>query len=334
MSTSFESILKLLRAAGEPTRLRIIALLTYDEMVAQEITSILAQSQPRVSNHLKHLFEAEIIERRAEGSWVFYRLGEKPEIRRIVSLIMEVLGDGSPVFLKDKEKYLEIREKREEQAKHYFEKIAPDWDRLRALHQPEKRVESALKALLGTRKFKMHLDLGAGLGSILETLKDFSETSEGIDRSHKMLAMARVRLEHLKDKTRVIHGDILNLPYRDNFADIVTIYQVLHYLDNPKAALKEAMRVIKPDGVLLIAEFAPHSNEDLRSEFGHKRLGFKQSELIDWCVDLGLRLEGQEFVTGRDDSKSANSLDVNILKFSKPDNTIIFDAPIVKKDFA
>ncbi len=334
MSIEFDSLINLLRAAGEPTRLRIIALLANGEMVAQEITNILGQSQPRVSNHLKLLHEAGLIEKRAEGSWVFHKLTENPQARILINTIMELMDSNNIQIMKDIEKFLDIRIKREEQAKSYFEKVAPEWETLRALHQPEEGVSKAMLELIGGRKFKFHLDLGAGLGSVLEGLSDISEASEGIDRSHKMLAMARVRLEKFGGKIRVRHGDIFSLPHDSEIADLVSIHQVLHYLEDPKAALKEAIRVLSPNGVLLIAEFAPHNNEELRTEFGHKRLGLSTKDINAWCIDFGLVPDGEILVASDKSKNSKNALQVNVLSFTKPAKAMKMDNVINPREYA
>lgn len=334
MSNDFDSVINLLRAAGEATRLRIVALLTNGEMVAQEITAILGQSQPRVSNHLKQLHEAGLIEKRSEGSWVFHKLSDAESPKRITNLVLEMLGTFNHQIELDKRKFFEIRQKREEQAKSYFEKVAPEWETLRALHQPEKGVEEALLNLIKGEKFNLHLDLGAGLGSILECLQPYCVQSEGIDRSHQMLAIARFRTEKYDGKIRLRHGDILHLPHLDQSADLVSIHQVLHYLDDPMAAIKEASRVLKTNGVLLIAEFAPHKNEELRTDFGHKRLGLAPQDIVTWCKNNGFEEAGAILVSDENKKDHKEALKVNVMKFVKNATNIKIDAPITKRKFA
>src|SRR5208282_443982 len=104
-----------------------------------------------------------------------------------------------------------------------------------------------------------------------------------------MLKCARVRL----DKAGLTHcsvrlADIYNLPFPENSADAVLIHQVLHFLDNPKSALAEAARVLKPGGRLVIIDFAPHNLEFLREEHAHVRLGFAAAEIAAWLGACGI----------------------------------------------
>src|SRR5476649_2396299 len=74
MNLTANQAVEVLRAAGEPTRLRILALLAREELAVLELCRVLDQSQPRVSRHLKVLAEAGLVARFPDGAWVFYRL--------------------------------------------------------------------------------------------------------------------------------------------------------------------------------------------------------------------------------------------------------------------
>ena len=78
------------------------------------------------------------------------------------------------------------------------------------------------------------------------------------------------------------------LPLPDASFDAVVIHQVLHYADRPAAAIAEAARVLRPDGVLVVVDFAPHALEFLRDEHAHRRLGFADAEVAEWCRAAGL----------------------------------------------
>ncbi len=83
-------------------------------------------------------------------------------------------------------------------------------------------------------------------------------------------------------------SDIYDLPFSEACADATVIHQVLHFLDNPKLALAEAIRVLKPEGQLLIVDFAPHDHEFLREDHAHVRLGFAASEIESWMQECGV----------------------------------------------
>jgi ubiquinone/menaquinone biosynthesis C-methylase UbiE len=143
--------------------------------------------------------------------------------------------------------------------------------------------------MLGTTSFDALLDIGTGTGRIIELLNGRFARAVGIDQSHEMLAIARTHLDRAKiTGVQVRHGDIhaLNLP-RDSF-DVVTIHQVLHYLDDPARAIREAARVLRPGGRLLIVDLSPHALEHLRDEHAHRRLGFAHSEITRALNAAGL----------------------------------------------
>lgn len=302
--------IEILRASGEVTRLRILALLSYGELTAGELSNVLGQSQPRVSRHLKLLAEANIIERRPEGAWVFVSLSNKEPANLLTKTILSTLNEDDFTISRDKERLNEIKSQREEQAKAYFETIAGEWQSLRKLHQPEEDVEAAMLSLVKGKKFNFHLDLGSGFGDLLAAFAKQSVRGEGIDSSRGMLAMARARFDDRNDThISVRMGDILALPYQNNVADLITIHQVLHYLDNPLAAIKEAARVLANDGVLLIADFAKHNFEELREKYGHIRLGFNPEDVKNWCEQAGLQVQEIKNIQNKN-GKSALSVNI------------------------
>ena len=290
-----EKLLGMLRAAGDATRLRLLLLLTKAELTVSELTQILGQSQPRVSRHLKLLCEAGLLERFKEGSWVFYRAadsGESGELTRAVSSLAD--RESEPVLIDDIRRLAQVRSQRAEEAAAYFRANAPQWERIRSLHVPEDDVEAAIVRLLGRGRLDFVLDAGTGTGRMLELLAPYIKRGIGIDESPEMLAIARDRLSNAGAlNCQVRRGDVYRLPFPDADAnsgfDAVLFHQVLHFLDDPQAALREAMRVTKAGGRILIADFAPHELEFLRSEHAHRRLGFSDTEVQSWFKAAGLR---------------------------------------------
>ena len=284
-----DDIVEIVRAIGEPTRLRILALLSHGEMAAGEMSTVLNQSQPRVSRHLKLLAEADLIERRPEGAWVFFRLNDKGRAGKIATAVLNEVPERDFIIARDLERLSQVQAHREQQAQAYFEAAAEEWETLRRLHQPDEAVEAALTAAIDLNTFDFHIDLGSGTGRMLEVFSPFTDRAEGIDSSRKMLALARARFDGTSGRAlSVRQGDILALPYADHSADLVTIHQVLHYLREPSLAIAEASRVLAVGGVLLIADFAPHSFEELREKHAHRRLGFTDQEVVNWCEQAGL----------------------------------------------
>jgi ubiquinone/menaquinone biosynthesis C-methylase UbiE/DNA-binding transcriptional ArsR family regulator len=286
-----EDLLKGLRAGAESTRLRLLFILSHGEFNVTELTSILAQSQPRVSRHLKLMCEAGLVDRHKEGSWVLFRLSESGAGAAVARLIVDLLPAKDELLQRDAERLASIVEARQRAAQAYFSWVARHWDKIRSLHVAEAEVEAALAALIGTDKVDLLLDLGTGTGRMLELFAPLARQAVGIDQSREMLGVARANIEARGLRhVQVRQGDLYSLPYPTGFADLVTIHQVLHYLDDPQRALIEAARVLRPDGRLAVVDLAPHELEFLRESAAHRRLGISTEHLAQWLKRGGLEI--------------------------------------------
>jgi ubiquinone/menaquinone biosynthesis C-methylase UbiE/DNA-binding transcriptional ArsR family regulator len=300
---TLDDVLNGLKATAESTRLRLLALFTRGELTVSEVTQILRQSQPRVSRHLKLMSEAGLIERFKEGSWVFYRLAEGGPGRAIVQKLAELLPWDDATLKRDLERLDAVRKQREENAQEYFAANAGEWDSIRALHIPEDQVEGAVLEFVGPSQVASYLDLGTGTGRILELIAPRASRAVGIDLNGEMLTLARARIERAAlAHVQVRRGDLFELPYPDDSFELITVHQVLHYLEDPSAAVVEAARVLKPGGRLVIADFAPHALEFLREAHQHRRLGFADKEVGQWCKAAGLSLVGTRALPPSDQS--------------------------------
>jgi ubiquinone/menaquinone biosynthesis C-methylase UbiE len=284
-----------LRAAGETTRVRILFVLSPGEFNVSELTQILGQSQPRVSRHLKLMAEAGLIARHKEGNWVLFRLRDDDLGGALARAIVDLLPGADAMLTRDLARLEDIRAQRAETAARYFRNNAAHWEKLRSLHVREEEVEAAMRRLAGQAPVKLHVDLGTGTGSVLRTFAHLAKQSIGIDQSREMLAIARANLEREGLRhVQIRHGDIYALPFANAAADLVTIHQVLHYLDDPARALAEAVRILKPGGRLLIVDFAPHELESLRSDHAHRRLGIAAEHMTGWLQRAGARIAQHE----------------------------------------
>lgn len=287
-----EELLTGLRAAGEPTRLRLLAILAKSELTVTELTQILRQSQPRVSRHLKLLCEAGLLDRFREGSWVFYRRSQSGAGDRLANSLMALIPKDDPVIARDLERLDAVRAARAERAAEFFRVNVDEWNRIRSLHVPEAKVEQAMMELgAANDEIESFVDLGTGTGRMIELIGPKARNSLGIDLSPEMLAFARARLDQIGiEHCSLRQGDLYDLPVPDETADLVTVHQVLHYMDDPAAAVMEAGRILKPGGRLLIADFAPHELDFLREEQAHRRLGFSEEEVRSWLAAAGLEM--------------------------------------------
>lgn len=287
---AFEPLLAALEAAGEATRLRILALLAEGDLTVSELMTILGQSQPRVSRHLKLLVEAHLVARHREGAWAFFRFSEGELAQAVRAGIIARLDEFDPTIAADRRRLASVRQERAAQAAAYFERHAADWGRIRALHIPEARVEAAVLALLGDKRFDSLLDLGTGTGRMLEVLAPRAMRAVGLDASPAMLNVARVNLDAANLRQVALRqGDAYAIPPDLSGFDLVLLHQVLHYLDDPARAIREAVRALNPGGRLLIVDFAPHAEESLRAEHAHRRLGFSEAEVRQHLADTGLK---------------------------------------------
>jgi ArsR family transcriptional regulator len=289
---ALDTLVDTLKAAAESSRLRILALLARGDLTVSDLTEILGQSQPRVSRHLKLLLEAGLIGRYQEGSWAFFRISDADAARDFVLRLVSGIDSGDAQVDRDLERLSAVKRRRQDRAAEYFSRNAASWDQIRLLHVPDKAVETALLKLVGNRPFQSMLDLGTGTGRLLEIFAPLYRRGIGIDMSREMLAVARANL----DKAGVAHaqvrqGDIFSPPVGRDAFDLITIHQVLHYLDDPGRAVREAARLLRPAGRLVIVDFAPHALEFLRDEHAHQRLGFADRQIREWLDEAGLDLE-------------------------------------------
>ncbi len=290
-----EVLLAGLRAAGEETRLRILALLSEGELSVSDLTDILGQSQPRISRHLKLLAEAGLVRRSREGAWAFFRLDETGTGGAFAATLAAWLDPADPVLAADRERLAAVRSSRAEAAQGYFASVARDWDRLRQLHAPDEAVEAAVEAAVGEGHRAALLDLGTGTGRMLERLAPRFGRAVGVDANHAMLAVARANLEKAGlSRVELRQGDIYALPFARGSFDLVIIHQVLHFLDDPGRAVREAAAMLKPGGQLLVIDFAPHEMEFLRAEHAHRRLGFAEKQIAGWFGEAGLACDLSE----------------------------------------
>jgi ArsR family transcriptional regulator len=161
-------------------------------------------------------------------------------------------------------------------------------------------VEATLRRLVPESEVGDLLDVGTGTGRVIEVFADRYARAVGIDRSHEMLTVARHRLDRRALRAwQVRQGDMAALPVADATYDTVTLHMVLHYADNPRDVLAEAARALRPDGRIVVVDFAPHEVEELRSEHAHRRLGFADEEMARWFEAAGLRIAQTKHLPGQ-----------------------------------
>jgi len=294
-----QRLLLAMRAASEPTRLRILALCRYGELTVSELVDILGQSQPRVSRHLKLLVEAGLLERNREASWSFYRLSKDDPMTALIDTLLALIPVDDPVATLDRERLAAVKQERTRRADEYFRRNAANWSRIRALHTDEAKVDRAVRDVLLRSQPETLLDIGTGTGHVLALAAPDVKSAIGIDASHEMLSVARDRMERAQlSNCQVRHADMYHLPFESGRFDAVTIHMVLHYADRPASVIREAGRVLRPDGRLILIDFAPHEVAAMREEHAHLWMGFSDDELKGHFLDAGLEPEKPVHLAG------------------------------------
>jgi ubiquinone/menaquinone biosynthesis C-methylase UbiE len=286
-----DEILEGLKAVADGSRLRLLFALSHGELNVTELTQILDQSQPRVSQHLKLLLDAGLISRHKEGNWVLWRLREEGLGGVLARSLISMLPGHDPSLTQDLARLENIREQRADKAAHYFAQNAPQWETLRALHVREDEVEDRMLQLVSGLRFRSLVDLGTGTGRVLELFANQAAQLIGLDLSREMLSLARANLSARGiNQAQVRQANLYALPLAEASADFVTIHQVLHYLDDPLSALIEARRILGDDGQLMIVDFAPHDLEELRERQAHRRLGISAEQMTAWLERAGFAI--------------------------------------------
>ena len=273
------------KALADETRIRILNLLYKKELNVNEIVSILDMGQSRISRHLKILSDSSLLISRKDGLWVFYKANEIAFSGELIRLIDSKLK-SEEIFLLDIIRLDKYIKERGEKVKEYFNKVASDWKKIRGEILGELDLNSEIVKYAG--KCRCTADLGCGNGELVELLLAKSEKVIGVDRSQGMLDEAGKYLKSSgKTGFDLRLGELAHLPVRDNETDCVVINMVLHYLDDPSAAVSEAARVVKSGGRLVITELDSHGDESLRNSYGHRWLGFPPDTVKSWLEQNG-----------------------------------------------
>lgn len=284
-----DTLLKGLQSIAEPTRLRVLGLCAHAELTVSELVQILGQSQPRVSRHLKLLMEAGLLERNREGNWAYFRLSENQPCSELARIVIDLIPADDPVLSLDLQRLEEIKAERARKAAEYFRKNAAEWHEIRELHVDAAKIEEAFLSVLFAEPVEELLDIGTGTGRVLELVGKDVRSAVGLDISREMLAIARTNLDKAGlTNCQVRQGDMYQTPFAAGRFDAVSLHMVLHYATDPRMCLREAARVLKPGGRIILVDFAPHRMESLREDHAHNWLGFADDTIKDYCRDAGL----------------------------------------------
>ena len=290
-----------LKTLGHSERLRILALISRGELTVSELVQILQLSQPRVTQYIISLETAGIIERLKEGSWVFSRIRRGNEaLSALVATTLATLPQNDPILQSDIARLEGVRTERSKAAEAFFANVANDRSQLGDEYLPQADIEATMRELVGVGPFDYMVDLGTGTGRMLEVFSDRIKRGSGIDNNSQMLRVARSKLA-AQEHVAVRQGELKTLPLENSIADLVSLHQVLHYLEDPEEAILEAARVLSPDGQLLIVDYEDHDRDEFRTDYAHRRLGFSDDDIRRWLSSAGLSLSHVENIPTQND---------------------------------
>ena len=233
-----EKLLQGLRAAAEPTRLRIIALCGHAELSVTELVMILGQTQPRVSRHLKLLVEGGLLQRNKEGNRAYYRLSTEAEGADLARMLNDLMPGEDEVHALDLSRLSSVKADRVRYAESFLDPYSQEITELRGMWPSDEVIDKCILELLKDRSIQNLLDLGTGAGRILKTIAPFVVKGTGIDNSLEMLSIARARLDQDGIKNcQVRVGDMYRLPFKKNSFDLITINSLLRYAVEPKKVI-------------------------------------------------------------------------------------------------
>ena len=277
------SILKSLRLAADPSRLRLLLLLEREELSVAELQEILAQGQSRISTHLAQLKQAGLVDDRRTGKNAFYRLTAPAEL---MDLLRQAEAEV-PEAAEDLQSLRLALRKRQDQMRRYFDELAGKFGRQ---YVPGRSWKGVAEALLKLMPPMVIADLGAGEGTISQLMAQRAKKVIAIDNSEKMVEFgAELARKHDIGNMEYRLGDLEDVPIRSGTVDLAFLSQALHHARHPQRAVEEARRILKPGGRIAVLDLNRHHFEEAREMYADVWLGFTELELERYLKGGGFK---------------------------------------------
>lgn len=291
-------IIRQFKALSDPTRLRLLNMLASYELNVNEIVSIVGMIQSGVSRHLKILLEAGLLVSRKEGSFIYYSADRTGDTAELIRFAIERVRETDP-YSKDLSSADQSIILRKNRAKRFFRTVAPQWDRLKKEVLGDLDLNSLLEERI--KDCRVVADLGCGTGEMLQRLLSRGNAPLiGVDASPEMLEQAKIRLPDAQGLELRL-GELENLPMRDQEVNGVVMSMVLYHIVEPEKSIREVARVLKPDGIFVLADFSHHDQEKIKELIGGSWLGFTRDQIESWLGSCGLEpMEYQTFPVAKD----------------------------------
>jgi ArsR family transcriptional regulator len=284
---SLDESLSLLRVLADSTRVRLLCALEEEELTVAELQEVLDVPQPRVSTHLRRLKEAGLAHDRVDGPHRYYRLadGSMPPAARAAWEAVRRPLEGDAQVERDRQRRAQVIAARAG-GSTWVDRVAGSLDRH---YSPGRTWESLARALVLIGELGDVVDLGAGDGAIAELLAPAARSIRGVDISDRMVQAGQKRLKRFSH-VRLLRGDMHAPPIDDESADFVLLQQSLQYASDPAKVLREAARILRPEGRCLVVTLAAHEHAEVKSEYGHVHLGFRAQQLRGFAKAAGLQV--------------------------------------------
>jgi len=277
------SILKSLRTAADPNRLRILLLLEREELSVAELQEILAKGQSQISMHLAQLKQASLVEDRREGKNSFYRLTAPAQLMELVREAASEIPESG----QDRDALALALRKRQDRMRRYFDELAGKFGRT---YVPGRSWKGIAEALLQLMPPMVIADLGAGEGTISQLMAQRAKKVIAVDNSEKMIEFGSdLARTHGIANLEYRLGDLEDVPIRTGTVDLAFLSQALHHAQHPDKAMSEAYRILKPHGRIAILDLNRHQFEEAREMYADLWLGFTELELERYLKGAGFR---------------------------------------------
>ena len=277
------SILKSLRLAGDPNRLRLMLLLEREELSVAELQEILGKGQSQISTHLAQLKQAGLVDDRRTGKNAFYRLMAPREL-------MELLRRARPEVPEAEQDHEALRlalRRRQDKVRRYFDELAGKFGRQ---YMPGRSWKGIAEALLKLMPPLVIADLGAGEGTISQLMAQRAKKVIAIDNSEKMVEFgSELAKKHGIRNLEYRLGELEDVPIRSATVDVAFLSQALHHARHPERAVAEAWRILKPGGQIAILDLNRHHFEEAREIYADLWLGFTELEIERYLKGAGFR---------------------------------------------
>jgi ArsR family transcriptional regulator len=276
-------MLKALRIASDPNRIRILLLLEREELSVAELQEILSRGQSQISTHLSQLKSAGLVDDRRMGKNAFYRLQAPAPL---MGLLRDAAGEV-PEVEADRAGLELVLRKRHDHMRRYFDELAGKFGRQ---YVPGRSWKGWGEALLKVMPPMTIADLGAGEGTFSQLLAQRATRVIAVDNSERMVEFGRdLARTHGIANLEYRLGDLEAVPIDNESVDLALLSQSLHHAAHPARAIAEAWRILRPGGRVAVLDLVRHNVEEARELYADLWLGFTEVEIDGFLRGAGFR---------------------------------------------